>query len=302
MKKEYLNKQIKLFETKYDPWKILGLEYNDYNINNIKKAYKKNALKYHPDRAGEKYNDKFQLITQAYIYLLGKAEEDDIINIKINKKVENVDYEDNINDSVENIYIDKDKFDLNKFNQIFEKYKIPSTFDKGYGDLLKGKVEEDDSAVFGQKFNNDIFNAHFENKKKNKKSSMDMIEYQEPNALDSSLGNLNHSVLGMNDVEDFGCVNGGGLSYTDFKKAHIDENLLIDTNKVKYKTYNSIEQLESDRSKLSYALSPEDRQRQEYMERKRTEDERLRIEQQKNYDEMIKNQYSKLNRKLIIHK
>lgn len=302
MKKDYLNKQIKLFETEYDPWKILGLEYQDYNINNIKKAYKKNALKYHPDRAGLKYNDKFQLITQAYIYLLGKVDENNIIDKKINTNVENIDYEDNVNDSVENIYIDKDKFDISKFNTIFEQYKIPTTFDKGYGDLLKGKIEEDDSSVFGQKFNNDIFNAHFDNKKKNKKKSLDVIEYLEPNALDSSSGNLNHSILGMDDMDDFGCVNGSGLSYTDFKKAHIDENLLIDANKVKYKTYNSIEQLESDRSKLSYTLTPEDKQRQEYMERKRMDDERLRVQNQNNYDEMVKNQYSKLNRKLIINK
>ena len=300
MKKEYLNNQIKLFETEYDPWEILGLEYKDYNINNIKKAYKKCALKYHPDRAGLKYKDKFQLITQSYIYLLGKANDDNALNKKINTKVEHMNYEDNVNDSVENIYVDKDKFDINKFNTIFEKYKIPSTFDKGYGDLLKGKIEEDDSSVFGQKFNNDIFNAHFENKKKTKKNSLDLIEYLEPNALDS--GNLNHSILGVDDIEDFGCINGNGLSYTDFKKAHIDENLLIDVNKVKYKNYNSIEQLESDRSKLSYSLSPEDKQRQEYMERKKIDDERLRVQNQNNYDEMVKNQYSKLNRKLIIHK
>ena len=87
-------KTHKKFETKYNPWKILGLEDNDYNITNIKKAYKKNALKYHPDKCGDKYQDKFQLITQSYIYLLKIADENNILDTKINKEVKNISYED----------------------------------------------------------------------------------------------------------------------------------------------------------------------------------------------------------------
>ena len=303
LKTEYLNKQIQLFETEYNPWEILGLEYDDYNIQNIKKAYKKNALKYHPDRAGAKYNEKFQLITQAYIYLLTKSEDVNSTNNKINTKVENIDYEDNINEKKENIYIDKNKFDIHKFNKIFEDYKIPSSFDKGYGNLMKEDIEDNNEKdVFGKRFNNDIFNAHFDNIKKTKKKNTELIEFREPDALDSSFGNLSHTFLGEDNIEDFGCLNSGNLSYTDIKKAHVDENLLIDVNKVKYKTYNSIDQLESDRSKISYNASSEDKRRYEFLERKRTEDESLRINKQRDYDEMVKNQYDKLNRRLIIHK
>jgi hypothetical protein len=38
------------------------------------------------------------------------------------------------------------------------------------------------------------------------------------------------------------------------------------------------------------------------MERKREEDDNLRMQQQRNYDNMIQSQYNKLNRKLIVHK
>ena len=303
-KQTYLNKQIKNFETKYNPWEILGLEYNDYNTNNIKKAYKKNALKYHPDRNGNKYQEKFQLITQAYIYLLGKTEENITHEQKINVPVVNNDYEDNITEKVDNIYIDKDKFDINQFNKIFNEYKIPTSFDKGYSDLMKGEVKKDnDEQIFGHKFNKDIFNAHFDNiKNKNKSNANAIIEYQEPSALDSSLSNLNHTLLGGDNMDDFGSTNSNSLSYTDYKKAHIDETLLIDINKVKYKTYNSIDQLESDRSNISYTASNEDKKRYEYLERKKLEDDNLRVAQQRNYDEMVQNQYSKMNRKLIVHK
>jgi len=301
-KHKYLDAQIKNFEKNYNPWEILGLEYNDYNINNIKKAYKKNALKYHPDRAGTKYQDKFQLITQSYIYLLGKAEGVDIVDKKINKKVEKADYEDDINESVENIHIDKDNFDINQFNKIFSEYKMPSSFDKGYSDLMKEDIQQDkEEQIFGKKFNNDIFNANFDNIKTKKKSTA-IIQYQEPDALDSSVNNLSQSFLGVDDIDDFGSTNNNNLSYTDYKKAHVNENLLIDVSKVKYKTYNSIDQLESDRSKISHTMSSEDKQRYEYLERKKQEDDDLRTRQQRNYDEMVENQYRKINQRLIINK
>jgi hypothetical protein len=304
LKKDFLENEIKKFETEYNPWEILHLKNNDYNIENIKKAYKRLALKYHPDKAGAKYEDKFQLITQSYIYLLGKAEENHMINNKINAVVEDVDYEDNINENVVNIYVDKDKFDINQFNQIFDKYKIPNSFDKGYSDLMKEDInnnDEQNEQIFGKKFNNDIFNAHFDNIK-NKKASTDLIQYREPEALDSSNNNVNQTFFGVDDVDDFGSVNSNNLSYTDYKKAHVDETLLIDVNKVKYKTYNSIDQLESDRASIAYTPTHEDKLRYDYLERKRLEDDNLRLQQQKNYDEMIQKQYQKINQRLIIHK
>ena len=301
-KQSYLNNQIKHFEESYNPWEILGMTMNDLNINNIKKSYKKMALKYHPDKVGNKYQDKFQLITQSYIYLLTKAEEYSSLKTKMNVDVENIDYEDNINEKVENIHLDKDNFDISKFNKIFDNYKIPNSFDRGYSDLMNGDIEQNNTdQIFGKKFNNDIFNAHFDTIKTKKKSSA-IVEYQEPDALDSSSNNLNQTFLGMDNIDDFGSTNSNNLSYTDYKKAHVDETLLIDINKVKYKTYKSIDQLESDRSNISYSATNEDKQRYEYLEKQKSENDNLRLLQQRNYDEMVQKQYNKLNRHLIVHK
>lgn len=305
-KEKYLNQQIELFEQKYDPWSILGLQHGDYDTDRIKKAYKKSALKYHPDRAGDKYKDMFQIITQSYIYLLKKAEDKHELKTKTSKPVIHSKYEDDINEAVENIYIDKDKFDINQFNNIFEKYKVPSSYDKGYGNLAKEDLNaiKDDDQIFGQKFNNDVFNAHFNTSKSKKKASSALIEYQDPSALESSMVNLNTTFLGgIDDIEDFGSVNSSNnLSYTDYKKAHVDETMLIDVNKVKYKTYNSIDHLENERSQLSFELSPEDRRRSEYLERKRMEDDNQRMQKQSQYDSMIEGQYRKINQRLIVHK
>ena len=301
-KKEYLNTQIQNFEKEYNPWDIIGLEYNNLNVDDIKKAYKKSALKYHPDKAGKKYEDLFQLITQSYIYLLNKAEQSNSLETKINKKVEKMDYEDNINQRMENIYVNKDKFDLSKFNQIFDQYKVPTKFDKGYSDMMKEEIKSKNDEIFGTNFNKDIFNSHFDKIKKNKKETYDVIEYNEPIALEASSFTYNQSQLGMDDIDDFGAVNSNGLSYTDYKKAHVDETTLIDVSKVKYKEYKSVEQLENDRSRISYEMSTEDKRRYEYMERKKLEDDQRRIQLQNEYDNMMESQYNKINRRLIVHK
>ena len=267
------------------------------------------ALKYHPDRAGEKYQEVFQVITQSYIYLLNKCEQFNEHDIKISREVTKSTYEDNINEKVENIHIDKDKFDLNQFNNIFEKYKLPDTFDEGYGNLFKEDIEtstkqpnlnKNDDEIFGKKFNNDVFNSHF-SKLKNKKHSSDLVEYQEPSAMESALNN-NLQNLGLDKITDFGAVNSNALSYTDYKRAHVDETLLIDVNNVKYKTYNSVDQLESDRANISYTANSEDKKRYEYMERKKAEDDNYRTQQMRMKDDLVSNHYQKMNQRLIIHK
>jgi hypothetical protein len=319
IKKEYLLNEIQKFEKEYNPWKILNLKENDCNISNIKSAYKKMALKYHPDRTTnsndkKEYELKFQLITQSYIYLLEKVENIEELSNKMSKKVEKVDYDTIIDKNVqknENIYVDKDNFDINKFNKIFNEYKIPNSFDKGYSHLKDENENENEyidnidnnnnnkEEIFGKKFNNEIFNEHFNKIKINKKINNEVILYKEPEALESSTNNLNQTFLGVLDIDDFGSVNNNNLSYTDYKKAHIDENLLIDVHNIKYKTYNSIEQLESERSNLNYELSYEDKQKYEYLKKKQLEEDNLRIQNQKYHDELIGKQYSKINKNLI---
>jgi hypothetical protein len=303
-KYKFIEEQTKKFEEKYNPWNILQIEQDSLDINEIKRGYKKMALKYHPDKAGDKYIELFQIITQSYIYLLKKAEDNIELEVKTSKKVEKVDYEDNINESVENIYISKDKFDINQFNKIFDKYKVPDSFDNGYADLMKdeggNKIENNKEPVFGKSFNKDIFNSHFDDIKKTKRSQ-DIIEYREPDALNLSTG-MNPYELGVDKLNDFGYSNSNNLSYTDYKKAHFDENLLIDANTVKYNTYNSIDQLENERSRISYTASVEDKQRYELMDRKRMEDDNLRMKHLQHRDEMIQNRFQKINQKLIVHK
>ena len=214
----------------------------------------------------------------------------------MNKKVEFVDYVDDINEGVENMYVSKDKFDINQFNKIFEKYKVPDANDDGYGDLYKQDLNSSKTEnIFGEKFNKEVFNSTFDNVK-NKKVSSDIIEYREPEAVFAS-NTSGFTELGLGRVEDF-----SGSSYTDYKKAHVDETMLIDVNKVKYKQYNSIEQLKQDRENLSYKQTEEDKIRYSQLERLRREKEEERRRFQQDRDDLLSKQYNRLNTKLIVHK
>lgn len=292
-----------MFEEDYNPWEILGMEHdNDYNIQNIKRAYKKRALKYHPDKnlGNKDTTDLFNLITNAYIYLLKKSDEVNEHEIKINQQVSKQDYEDNINENVVNIHLDKDNFNLNNFNQIFEQYKINDDNDTGYGDLMKGENKLSEQTKFNSKVSQDVFNAHFNELKKNKHQEQ-LIKFQEPNALQSSSG-LSTELLGSSNSDGFGFSNSNNLSYTDIKSAHFDENLLIDPNSVNYKTYNSVEQLESDRSTISFKANKKEKEIYKKIEFEENEREIMRQTRVKEKDGLIKNQFKKMNHKLIVHK
>ncbi len=298
-KSNFLKKKIKEFEENYNPYEILGLSKFNLNEKEVKKAYKKMALKYHPDKAGPEYSNQFQLITQAYIYLLNKCEEENKYEKKFSQEVKQQKYEDDINESgVYNIYLNKDKFDINTFNDIFQKYHIDED-NEGYGHLYKEEDNhiQDDSKIFGNKFNKEIFNATFDDIKKNRRNDQ-LIEYQEPQALVSAN-------VGFKTYGDFGGGDFSGsssIAYTDYKKAHVEETLLIDPSKVKYKEYKNIDQLKSDRERISYEATPEDSLRYKQFERARQQRDEERLRKQQESDKMWEEQYKRINKKLIINK
>lgn len=301
-KTEYLKREIQSFEENYDPFQVLNLPKNHYHLHDIKKAYKKLALKYHPDKAGSEYADQFQLITQAYVYLLNKCEEMRSTETKISREVVHQEYEDNVNErGVENIYISKDKFNINQFNEIFEKYHMQEDENEGgYGNLYKQRDDEvgDSSKVFGTNFNKEIFNAHFDSIKKSKKQSTDVIEYYEPEALVSS--NISFKEYGKGREEDF--TGRSSVAYTDYKRAHIDDNVFIDPNAVQRKEYRNLDDLKSDRDGISFTATREDSLRQQAFERMRQEREEQRLQKLREQDERFERQYKKVNQRLIVHK
>lgn len=303
-KEEYMKREIEKFEENYNPFEILGLPKNHFVLSDIKKAYKKMALKYHPDKVGDQYKDKFQLITQAYIYLLNKAEEVKEVEVKMSKKVTKMEYRDDINeDGVQNIYVNKDKFNLKQFNEIFEKYYEPDEeIEVGYGEMYKQRDDEieDESKVFGKNFNKDVFNAHFDDiKKKKRPEDLQVSRYQEPEAYGVAT-TAGFRELGSGRLNDYS--GNSSLNYTDYRKAHVQESVLIDPKSVKLKEYRNVDQLKNEREQLSYQATHEDSLRYQTMERLRREREEEQQNRLRDQDRRYEQQYRKINQKLIVHK
>ena len=374
-KREKLRQEIKKFEENYNPYEILGLEQNDLNTSNIRKAYKKMALKYHPDKAGEEYTDQFQVITQSYIYLLKKAEDmekrsgnfmdnlesqrdsvtgsrqkyesinsksdpsydlaskiversRDLEEVNPNQKPKRVYnkkkssdnmHETRISDYIPSItessrtsskvkevkYLDEDakgdimdvndrNFDINKFNTLFEKYKIPNEDETGYADILKNGLNEDEEVgeIFNKGMSKEIFNAHFDNIK-NKKSYKNK-EPLLPDAFDSS-SKVTCAQLGSGS-------NFSGNKYTDIKQAFYEDNMLIDPNSVKSrKDYRNLQDLENERSRLSYDADSETKRMYEKYEREKAAEEEDRINYLKNRDDALRSHHNVISKKFLVN-
>jgi hypothetical protein len=259
------------------------------------------ALKYHPDKAGEQYAEHFQLITQSYIYLLNKCEQQNEMENKMSRPVTKQEYVDDVNEvGVENIYVNKDKFDIQNFNKIFEDHHLQEDENEGgYGELYKQNDKEvGDHKIFNTSFSKDIFNANFDSVKQNKNTSQDLIQYYEPEALISS--NVGFQELGKGKVNDYS--GNSSLSYTDYKRAHLEDNVLIDASKVKYKEYKNLDQLKMDRENLNYQASHDDSLRYKAYERMREEKERERLEKLREQEDRMEKNYRKINQRLIVHK
>ncbi len=340
-KKEKLYEAIKKFEQEYNPYEILGLENGDLDMSNIRKAYKKMALKYHPDKAGEEYTEQFQIITQSYIYLLKKAEDNekkisknydeniqtsssyniankimertrdlDIIQkeekpkqtrVSKSKKPSNL-KETRINDFIEKkssnevdiMDVNQNNFNINKFNEIFEKYKVDDdTQNKGYGDWLKNDmdIENDDNELFGKNMSKDIFNAHFDTikSKKNKQYDYPIL----PDAFDSS-SKVNCANIG--NANNF-----SGNKYTDIKQAYTQDNVLIDPNSVKIKKYKNLQELENERSRISYEADPQMKSIYDEYERRQQEEEEDRLRYTKDYENRLNEHHHYVSKKLHIN-
>ena len=277
-----------------DPYDILQLDRNA-DVNQLKKAYLRLARVYHPDRGGSPA--LFNIIEQAYQTLLNKLSYTN--EHRINKPVVNQDYEDNINKPVENVYVDKDNFNVNKFNQVFDEYRIGDANDGGYGDQMdtstKLRKDYEQERMFSGGFNKNTFNSAF--KKKN--TTKEIIKYEEPIAYQQNT-KVSYQELGQDKIDNYGgSSDSGKLNYTDYMQAHDENRKYIDPDSVKYKKYKDINALKSERSNISYKLSKVDRERIEKRKRREEAIERERLDRVKFQDRQWESQHNQLNRLFI---
>lgn len=207
---------------------VLGLEEEvALTEEDLRKAYKKAAVKVHPDKGGTE--QEFEAVTRAYAYLTdilkrihgGRAKEGVVqepSKLNDSRKAESKDWE-----MVQPVRLNPKKLDMNAFNTIFEKTRIPDPDEEGYGDWLKGGDSATNGPNFGGKFNRDVFNRTFEEEsKKRAMAGSSALSAVVPQALTLAPG---HGVeIGRGAPEDYTAPAGGNMRYTDLKRAYTTDS------------------------------------------------------------------------------
>ena len=289
---------------KIEKYKILGIQKtNDMNI--IRRAYKKMALKTHPDRGGS--NENFQKITKAYMYLMEKIKENLNNHLYHEMKDQAKDfYKNQNNQNNQNIKIDKDNFNIKIFNKIYEENRLDDPFDDGYGNIMdKTDLKKSYSAndidipnIFSDKFNSNVFNTVFNSMKdkQSKEDNNELIAYSGPSAMVAQndcfeLGGGKISDFSSNDVSS-------DLQYTDYMKAHTQN--LINPNSVNTRgDFKNLEDLKQHRENINFIMSPEEIAFQNMQKQQDKDNEERRLERLKEYDNNVNNQYNKINQQFL---
>lgn len=212
--------------------KVLGIEEEvALTEETLKKAYKKAALRVHPDKRGGS-NEAFDAVTRAFAYL-----NDILLLVKgrsadTGRAVPGLDtvHKQRSSDSEswqmpsEPVVLNAKNLNLTAFNQLFEQTRIPDPDEDGYGDWLKdegvsGKQKRMSGKKFSEEFNREVFNQMFEEENK----SGAMIRFQQPQELALSTAGVE---LGRDRPADYTAAPNSEVQYTDLRQAYTKENTI----------------------------------------------------------------------------
>jgi curved DNA-binding protein CbpA len=208
---------------------ILGIEESaTLSEELLKKAYKRIAIKAHPDKGGSE--EHFEAVTRAYAYLtdIVKRVAGSAGTAAASKPVPSMDTVRSRRAEETNIYdapptaLNPNNLNMSVFNKVFEENRMPEPDEDGYGDWLK--TEQTGSAgakKFSGKFNRDVFNQAFEDEARS--NSTALMAYHDPQEIVPVAG----VELGRDRPSDYTApFNADGLQYTDLKNAYTRENTI----------------------------------------------------------------------------
>ena len=328
----YVNEHSQKNTSSYTPYDIFNISKDDFTSGKItedqlKKQYRKLALVYHPDKRGGD-TQQFELIKSAYTDLVSELRKKTKYFNTQNQPV-NVDYQknerelqvDNMLKNYEPVHLDRNNMDMNKFNKVFQDFKIDTPFNDGYGNMMETSMAETSKGKFNiqyqsqvnqsmndrQFFNNDFsqqnFNSSFENKVNNQEINNEnskVIIYKEPESI-MAKNSLNFVELGQDKVNDFTSDMNSNIKCTDYKQAYYHQNTISD--KVKHidisNKASSIGKIKSERANVSYTMSEEDKQYYERVKKENEQKELQRQERLKYRDNLIGDKFNQMNRLVI---
>lgn len=290
-----------------DPYKILSVKKN-FTIEQLRNNFKKLAKIVHPDNPKTGNHNDFIVLSNCYKTLFNdyKLRENDKQYLELKANFDTYKNDQNTinvrNTELKTDYSNDSKFQKD-FNETFEKFKIDSVYDRGYGDLMKNHsaIREDiniDNSMGKGKFNKKKFNEQFDNLSIN--SEKKIIKYSAPEPLMSS-NHLAYSDLGLTSIEDFSGENDTlkKLNYTDYMKAYTTTRL-VDPNSVEArKEYKTIDDVKKHRAKVSYKMSEADMIKQHEEALIREQKEQNRVSAVQNLDNLYTNQYNTVNKVML---
>tara|TARA_Y100000389_G_scaffold44041_1_gene38769 strand:- start:94 stop:1017 length:924 start_codon:yes stop_codon:yes gene_type:complete len=286
----------------YDAYKIFDLP-REFSWDQLKNAYKKLAMKTHPDKGGDKRI--FDYITKKF-YELGEDYKLRIDNKNYNELKEGYNnYQDNNNDKKYNDKFDDELSFNERLNKHFDSVKLyDEDTDFGYGNTMHESTSLRDDIkiknVFNTtKVNNKSFNEVFDNSVK--LTSKQIIKHTDPVPMILAK-NLAYSEIGAGKNDDYSSSveKTKNLAYTDYNKAHT-MNRLIDSNELnniqKFKNVKDYKKYSD--NKIKKGLTEKELKQLEKKKQLEEEHEQNRLERIKLQNINITNAYNKANELLL---
>jgi curved DNA-binding protein CbpA len=274
-----------------DAYKLFKLS-KSFTLEDLRSKYKKLAIALHPDKPnGSEY--LFKQVTHHYKVLLKEFEKRQADKQYTELKAQSRTYIDN-----QPTTSAESKFNVNRFNQVFDENRVSDPSDHGYSTWMAksspNRGEIDIRNTMGE-FNQDRFNKAFDNIPVRRENTGTVSRYKEPAPIDTS-AKIGYSELGVAKLNDFGeNTTHRSLNFMDYRRAH-STSRLVDTSTASRKQYRSVEDLERDRSKMSYNMNDRDKRLYERRLREEEDAEKMRIQHQKQKDILIERQYQRVNK------
>jgi curved DNA-binding protein CbpA len=247
---------------------------NNYSMAELKSAYKKLIIKYHPDKT-QRIADTpmFQMLTECYKTLANdfKVRTSDKQFVELKKEFE---FKKENELKLPKRNVQSSGFNPTVFNEMFEVHKLPDVRETGYGDWIDNPKSYEE------------------------KSKHAVTVFREPKPFLSNADDMACYEFGVKHVKDHSAENNGALQYSDYRLAHTTDKI-IDFDKVKpRKIYKNVSDLEADRGKVSHVMSPREVREHTLSTNKKAAREASKIEIQKRYDRSIETQSEKINNRL----
>ena len=293
-----------------NPYKILGIHKN-YDLDELKERYKRVAKKAHPDRGGSQ--ELFNLVTLCYkkLYEEFKLKQIDKQFNDLKTDFSNyTEHQQNQQRRNNKLYQQNNQYQSNQyegndfketFNKVYDDHKISDPFDNGYGNMmLESRPDREDIDISRKVNNMKQFNSAFESEPLNSYNKK-MIVYKEPEALPSSTKSLKYTELGVDKIKDFSTET-NHLQCSDYKKAH-STSRLADPRLMNNRTqFNTIDDVQADRSNISYTMSQEDLIKEAKRKKKELKQQQRRIRKQQELDYQAGQNFERINNLMLRYK